>query len=394
MDRYDFDTVIDRRGTSCLKHDFKAERGYPEDVLPLWVADMDLPTAPEITEAIHSAADHGIFGYTVPKADYWEAVLSWYDGHFGYRPDRHSAVITPGVVFAISAAIRAFTDEGDAVIVQPPVYYPFFSAVTENNRRLVKNELVYRDGRYTIDFEDFENKIKENNVRLFVLCSPHNPVGRVWTEQELKTVGEICGRHGVLVISDEIHSDFVRSGHRHTVFTNACPQLRDRAIVCTAPSKSFNLAGLQISHIFIEDRELRRRFRAVLSAEGYSEANALGLAASRAAYEKGISWLLECRSYIEGNLQYLKAFLAERLPQLRLVEPEGTYFAWIDFSALGLDRAALNRLIIHKAHLWLDAGHIFGKRSEQFQRIVLASPRTIIVQALTQLERAIKEESE
>ena len=392
MNSYDFDTVTDRRGTSCLKYDFKAERGYPENVLPLWVADMDYPTAPEIVEAIQKTASHGIFGYTVPKQEYFDTVLKWYAERFDYRPDSRSCVITPGVVFAISAAVRAFTKEGDAVLIQPPVYYPFFSAVTENGRRLAENELVYHDGKYSIDFEDFECKVKENEVKLFILCSPHNPVGRVWTEEELRHLGEICERYGVTVISDEIHSDFVREGHRHTVFTNACPRLKSRTVVCTAPSKSFNLAGLQVSHIFIENARLRHRFKAVLSAQGYTEVNTLGLSASRAAYEKGGEWLAQCREYIEGNLQFAKTFLAERLPMLRLVEPEGTYFAWIDFSALGLDRQALNGLIIHKAHLWLDAGHIFGAASDQFQRIVLACPRAILRQALEQLEKAVKEE--
>ncbi len=392
MSRYEFDTVTDRRGTSCLKYDFKAERGYPENVLPLWVADMDLPTAPEIVEAIKETASHGIFGYTVPKQDYFDTVLKWYADRFGYCPGSRSIVITPGVVFAISAAVRAFTAEGDAVIIQPPVYYPFFSAVTENGRKLVENELAYKDGKYSIDFENFENKIKENDVKLFILCSPHNPAGRVWKAEELRQLGDICERYGVTVISDEIHSDFVREGYKHTVFTDACPQLRSRTVVCTAPSKSFNLAGLQISHIFIENEELRRRFKSVLSAQGYTEVNTLGLAASRAAYEKGGDWLEQCRKYIEGNLQFLKSFLTEKLPMLRLIEPEGTYFAWIDFSALGLDKRALNSLIINKAHLWLDAGHIFGERSEQFQRIVLACPRAILRQALTQLEEAVKEE--
>ena len=392
MGKYDFDTVVDRKGTSCLKYDFKQERGYPEDVLPLWVADMDFPSAPEILEQIHKATDHGIFGYTVPKEEHFKAVLDWYCKRFSYRPDRRSIVLTPGVVFALSTAVKSFTDKGDAVLIQPPVYYPFFSVVKDNGRRLIENELVYKDGRYSIDYEDFENKIRDNNVKLFILCSPHNPVGRVWTREELQRLGEICERYNVLVISDEIHSDIVRQGFTHTVFTNACPKLRERAIVCTSPSKSFNLAGLQISHIFIENSELRHRFKKELSAQGYTEYNTMGLAAAKAAYLYGGEWLDECLGYIEGNLQYLKAFLKERMPKLKLVEPEGTYFAWIDFAGLGLDKQALNRLITDKAKLWLDAGHIFGERSAQLQRIVLACPRATLTQALVRLENAIKEE--
>ncbi len=392
MEKYDFDTVIERHGTSCLKYDFKAERGYPEDVLPLWVADMDLRTAPEIIESIRRSADHGIFGYTVPKEDHFEAVLKWYSRRFDYHPDPHSAVLTPGVVFALSAAVRVFTEKDDAVLIQPPVYYPFFSVVKDNGRRLVENELIYSGGRYTIDVDDFEQKIKDNNVKLFILCSPHNPVGRVWTKEELERIGEICGRYNVLVISDEIHSDLVRTGYKHTVFTNACPQFKNRSLICTSPSKSFNLAGLQISHIFIEDKKLRHRFRKELSTLGYTEYNTLGLAAAKAAYQSGGEWFEECKEYIYGNLDYLKSFLKERLPELKLVEPEGTYFAWVDLSALGLDRRRLNDLIIHKAKLWLDAGHIFGEGSEQFQRIVLACPRAVLAVALSRLEKAIKEE--
>ncbi|MBO5575100.1 MAG: pyridoxal phosphate-dependent aminotransferase [Ruminococcus sp.] len=391
MSKYVFDTIIDRMGTDSLKHDHKQEMGYPQDVLPLWVADMDFKTAPQIIKALKDRVQHGIFGYTEPKKDYFETVVSWYRRNFDYSPDSDSIVLSPGVVFALSAAVNTFTEKGDAVIIQPPVYYPFHNVVKNNGRKLVLNELICTDGKYSIDFEDLEKKTADNNVKLFILCSPHNPVGRVWTQSELERIGEICHRYGVIVVSDEIHSDFVHSGFEHTVFTNAYPQLRENSIICTSPSKSFNLAGLQVSHIFIENEKMRSKFKKHIFTHGYGECNTLGLTAARAAYESGAEWLNECRSYIEENLCFVREFLSNHLPQLKLIEPQGTYFAWIDFSALGLGKKELDDLIINKAHLWLDAGHIFGNAGEGYQRVVLACPRSVLVKAFEQLEAAVKE---
>lgn len=389
MPVYDFDTVIDRRGTNCLKYDFAKRRGYPEDVLPLWVADMDFPAAPEILDALHRGVSHGIFGYSETGEEYYEAVAKWFSDRYGFDTQYEWLVKTPGVVFALSTAVRAFTEEGDAVLIQPPVYYPFFDVVRSNGRRVIENELRYSDGHYEIDFDDLEEKLKTHNVKLFIFCSPHNPVGRVWTREELRKIGELCERYDVLLISDEIHCDFAFDEHPHSIFLQACPELEHRVVVCTAPSKSFNLAGLQISNNWIPDPKLRRKFRQEIDREGYSEFNTLGIIAAQAAYEHGGEWLAQCRKYLRGNLDFLREYLAKHIPQISLVEPEGTYFAWLDLSQLGLDRAGLRELIVNKARLWLDAGHIFGERSEQFQRIVLACPRSTLERALTQLDRAI-----
>lgn len=390
MENYQFDREISRKNTNSLKYDFAVERGYPENVLPLWVADMDFSTAAPILDALHKAVDHGIFGYSEVKEGYFGAVSGWFRKNFGWTTQPEWLIKTPGVVFALAMAIRALTKEGDGVLIQPPVYYPFASVIQDNDRRVVENELVYQDGHYGIDFDDFEEKIKEQGVKLFLLCSPHNPVGRVWTEEELRKMGEICLRHGVTVISDEIHCDFVLPGHVHTVFPKACPDMAQNVIVCTAPSKTFNLAGLQVSNIWIQSQELRRKFQRELDKSGYFQLNTLGLVATQAAYESGELWLTQCKCYLEGNLNFLRSFLRERLPGIRLVEPEGTYFAWLDCSGLGLDRNALNDLIINKAGLWLDAGHIFGARSASFQRMVLACPRKTLEKALLSLEAAVK----
>lgn len=387
---YNFDKVIDRRNTNSLKFDFAAERGRPADVLPLWVADMDFPAPVPVLNALHSAVNHGIFGYSDTKEAYYKAVSNWFEKRFQWEVRPEWLVKTPGVVFALAMAVRALTKPGDSVLIQPPVYYPFYSVIEDNDRKLVKNELVYENEHYSIDFADFEQKIVDHHVRLFLLCSPHNPVGRVWTAEELKTIGAICKKHNVYIAADEIHCDFAFTEHPHTMFLAANPELTSLTISCTAPSKTFNLAGLQVSNIWIPDKELRRRFLKEIDRAGYSQLNSLGLVACQAAYESGGEWLDQCKAYLRGNLDFMRTFLQERLPELHLVEPEGTYFAWVDCSGLGLRKTELNELITNKAKLWLDAGHIFGQHASQFQRFVLACPRETLERALTQLECAVK----
>ena len=387
--RMDFDRIIDRRGTDSLKFDFAVERGKPADVLPLWVADMDFPAPQCVADKLRAMANHGIFGYTDVKDDYYQAVAGWFERRLHWRPEARWLVKTPGVVFALAMAVRALTAPGDAVLVQPPVYFPFYEVIRANGRSVAESPLVYRDGRYEINFADFEKQIVDSSVKLFLLCSPHNPVGRVWTEEELGEIGRICRRHGVYVVSDEIHCDFAFPEHPHTIFIQAAPEMASRAIVCTAPSKTFNLAGLQTSNIWIPDAELRERFRAEINRCGYSQLNAAGLAACRAAYAGGEEWFEQCAAYMRENLNYLRIWLTERLPRLRLVEPEGTYFAWVDCSGLGLSPAELEDLIVNRAKLWLDSGAIFGECAAQFQRIVLACPRATLTEALERLERAI-----
>ncbi|MDE7243246.1 MAG: pyridoxal phosphate-dependent aminotransferase [Oscillospiraceae bacterium] len=393
MAQYNFDEVIDRKNTNSLKYDFAEERGLPADVLPLWVADMDFRAPEPVLDALHQAVSHGIFGYSDALPDYYEAAAKWFRERFHWETKPEWLVKTPGIVFALATAVRALTKPGDAILIQPPVYYPFFSVIRDNDRKIVESGLIYQDGRYTIDFADFEAKIAGNNVKMYILCSPHNPTGRVWTREELERLGSICKKYNVLILSDEIHCDFAFPEHPHTVFLNANPGLADRTIVCTAPSKTFNLAGLQASNIWIPDPEIRKLFRKTLQKTGLAEINALGLAACKAAYASGGEWLEECKAYMRKNLDFLRDYLAENIPQLRLVEPEGTYFAWIDCSGLGLSQEDLDKLIIHRAKLWLDSGHIFGGDAGQFQRIVLACPRATLRRALDQLAEAVRKES-
>ena len=385
----DFDTVPNRRGTNCFKYDFAREMGMPEDVLPLWVADMDLPTAPAVLERLHALAEHGIFGYTGVKDAYFSAVHNWYAQRFGWETQRSWLVTTPGVVFAIAIAIRAFTQKGDAILIQQPVYYPFANKVTENDRQLVVNPLVLKNGRYEMDFADMERKIVDYHVKMLLLCSPHNPVGRVWTKEELLRVGEICQKHGVLVVSDEIHADFTYAGHTHRVFASVKSEFADFTITCTAPSKTFNLAGLQNSNIFIPNRQLRHAYKKELSACGCGGTNCMGMAACQVAYEAGADWLEQLKQYLAGNLAYIRQFLREKLPDIALIEPEGTYLVWLDLRKLGLTEQQQRQLIVQDAKLWLDTGTLFGQGGEGFERINIACPRTTIEQAMQRLEHAV-----
>ena len=380
---YDFDAVINRYGTNCLKYDFARERGKPENLLPMWVADMDFPAPPEVLADIQKAVAHGIFGYTEPKDDYYDAVTHWFSSRFGYHAKRHEVVKAPGVVFALAQTVRAFTEPGEAVMIQTPVYYPFFEIVRCNGRNLVVNPLIYDNGRYYIDFEDFERKIADFGVKLFIFCSPHNPVGRVWTREELDRLNGICLKHGVIVVSDEIHCDFVWPGHTHTCFG----LLNENAVVATAPSKTFNLAGLLVSNIFVKNADLRNRLKAEIGRSGHGQLNTLGLTACRSSYVNGGEWLEELKAYIVENIWITREFLATRIPKIRLVEPEGTYLLWLDFSEYELTQDELDRRVTEGAKLWLNNGTMFGVDGKGFQRINIACPRATLVNALGRLEK-------
>ena len=383
----DFDTVIDRRNTKCLKYDFAKKRGYPEDVLPLWVADMDFRTSSYAEDAISELAARNLYGYTnTQQGDgFFEAVSGWMKRRHGFTVEPEWHVKTPGVCFAIAQAVRALTETGDAVIIEQPVYYPFESIVRKNNRKLVVSELRHSpDGRYETDFDDFERKLRTERVKLFILCNPHNPVGRAWSEEELRRLGELCGRYGVIVFSDEIHSDFVWNGAHH-VFQEVNEEFREFTVTATAPSKTFNLAGLQQSNIFIPNERIRRKFIRAIDQTGYDEPNAAGIAAAQAVYTYGDTWYLAARRYIRDNLDYLRDFVRDRLPGVSVTETEATYLAWLDFRGTGLTDAELESRIVNRAKLWLDRGSMFGQGGAGFERINAACPRSVLTEALTRL---------
>ncbi|MDR2442142.1 MAG: pyridoxal phosphate-dependent aminotransferase [Deltaproteobacteria bacterium] len=388
--KYDFDEIIERCGTDCIKFDFARERGMPEGLLPMWVADMDFRTPPEVIERLVEVARHGIFGYTETKENYFLALKNWFQSRFGYEFKPSWLKKTPGVVYALATAIRAFTKPGDPVLIQTPVYYPFSGCVKENGRHLVESPLVYQNGQYSMDFSDLAAKIKNQSIRLMLLCSPHNPVSRVWTKEELLELGQICLKNDCLVVSDEIHCDFVFGNHTHHIFPSLKPSFEQNTILLTAPSKTFNLAGLQISNAIIANDSLKRLFSMEVSRTGFSQLNTMGLAACQAAYELGGPWLKELLAYLEGNLALAREYFETKLAPLRLVETQGTYLLWVDFRPLGLEEKAINDLIINKAKLWLDHGAMFGAAGAGFQRINMACPRKVLLDALERLARALK----
>lgn len=386
----DFDRVIDRRNTRSLKYDFARERGIPEENLPLWVADMDFRVSSYIQEALERLVSYGIFGYSEVKEHYFEPLRAWLENRHGWRTEREWLAKTPGVVFALAAAIRAFTKEGEGVIIQQPVYYPFANVVKNNHRKLVISNLLLGEKDYEMDYADFEEKILKEQVKLFILCNPHNPIGKVWNKEQLEKIGDICLKHGVFVVSDEIHADFAFK-RPHTVFTQIKEEYKQMSMVCTSPSKSFNLAGLQISNIFIPDKKRRSDFRAQVYATGYDEISLPALVACEAAYRHGEEWLDGVCAYIRENEAYVRAFLQDRLPRVRLMDWEGTYLIWLDFRSLGLSDKELNRKIIHEAGLWLDGGSMFGKAGEGFQRINIACPRKTLEEAMERLAAVFAE---
>lgn len=391
MTKYNFDEVIDRHNTACLKYDFAIQRGRPADVLPLWVADMDFPIAREIQDALINRCQHAVFGYSESDDAYFAAVHDWYAKHFNWETKQEWLTKTPGIVFALAMAVKAFTKPGEAVLINQPVYYPFTEVIKDNKRELINSPLVLKDGNYSIDFVDLEAKIIKHDVKLMLLCSPHNPVGRVWSAEELQKIGDICLAHNVIIVSDEIHSDFVWGKNKHTVFASLGEKYAQNCMVCTAPSKTFNIAGLQVSNIFIPNEDLRNSFRHEVAAAGYSQVNTLGLVACEAAYRYGEDWLTQVKTYIEANIRFVDAYLKNNLPQIRLLAPQGTYLIWLDCSALGFTAEDREQWLWHKAKLWLDGGGIFGPEGQAFERINVACPRSTLLQALKQLKKAVSE---
>ncbi len=385
-----FDEKIDRFNTACNKFDSIPKNGYPMDTIPMWVADMDFRAPQCVCDALAEAVKFGIFGYGLVDESYYEAVRGWFLRRHGWEIRREWMVHTPGADAGLAAAVRCATQPGEAVLLMSPVYYPFYDVIRLNGRKLVDAPLVYENGRYRMDYALLEQKIRSEQVKLLLLCNPHNPVGRVWTREELRKVGALAEKYDLTIVSDELHSDFSYPGHPHTPFLVACPERAERTVVCTAASKSFNLAGLRTSNIFIPGEALRAAFKAKLEAAAIREPNMLGFIATKAAYNGGEAWFDECKRYIQGNLAYVRDYLKENLPQIRLVEPESTYVAWLDCTNLGLNKEQLDDLILNKARIWLDTGSIFGEASALFQRVVLACPRSTVEEAMQRLREAVR----
>ena len=382
--KYDFNEIISRRGSHCYKWGDAAE----SDVLPMWIADMDFRAAPPIIEALQKRVHHGIFGYTKVPDIYFDAVTGWFARRHGFQFQKEWLLYTTGVVPAISAIIKAITVPGDRVIVQSPVYNCFFSSIRNNLCEVVSNDLVYQDGVYRIDFDDLEAKASDPAVKALLLCHPHNPAGRVWTVDELSSMGDICIRNGVIVISDEIHCDLVYPGYTHTPFVSVRSDFLEHTVTCTAPSKTFNIAGLQVANIFAANAEMRKKIDKALNINEVCEINAFAVEALIAAYNEGEEWLDALIPYLYDNYLYLKDFFATYLPKFPVLPLEATYLVWIDVSSLGMTSAQVARTLLENEKLRVNEGTMYGANGEGFIRLNIACPRELLVQGLNKIKNA------
>jgi len=386
--KYDFDKVVDRTDTESLKWVYPRKVLKVGDAIPMWVADMDFEAPPAVVEAIRRRAAHGVYGYPLIPPSFWQAAIDWLKRRHSWDVRKDWMAKSPGIVPALNYAVRAFTKPGDGVIIQTPVYFPFYHAVENNGRRVVRNPLRFDGTRYTMDLEDLERKLDEGG-RMLILCSPHNPVGRVWTRDELETLGRIAVEHDLLVISDEIHHDLVFKGSRHVPFASLSPALAERTVTCIAPSKTFNLPGLSTAAVVASNSKLIESFKEETERAGFELGQVFGIVGFEAAYNHGDDWLDELLSYLEANVDFMENFLEERISGIRLIRPEGTYLALLDCRGLGLEPAALNDFFLKKARVYFSDGALFGEEAAGFVRINFGCPRPVLREALERMERAV-----
>ncbi len=392
--KYNFDEIIDRTGTSATKME-SLPKGCPDDALPLWVADMDFACAEPILKALHERIDKKIFGYTMYDTDEClGAVLNWYKKRYGWEEQKENLFFCGGIVSAYAVLLNLLTKEGEGVVIQRPIYYPFTMKANSNGRQIVDSPLIYADGNYTIDFDDLDKKMAEPNNKVLVFCSPHNPAGRVWTEEEIRKVVDICKKYDKWIICDEIHCDLLRCGMTFHPILKVAPDYADRIAVCTAPSKTFNLAGMKTSNIVIHNKELQAAWKELIGGKlSMNGAGTLGLTAMIAAYNEGEEWLEQLKEYLDGNFAYIDAFLKEHLPKAHMVPSEGTYLAWIDFNGyVDGDAEKLEEIMQKKARVALDEGYIFGDAGRGFERINIATPRSVVEDCMDWILKAFKEE--
>ncbi len=385
--KYDFDRYIERRNTKSVKWDGMKDIFGTSDALAMWVADMDFLSPPKVVEALTERAKHGIYGYTLKDEEFYASFMKWLERRHNWKVKKEWIVATPGVVSALSVAVLTFTEPNDEIVLQPPVYYPFFRLVEGLKRKIVYNPLKFENGRYTMDFDDLEKKMN-SKTKMLILCSPQNPTGRVWTKEELEKLAKICQEHNVLIASDEIHADIVYKNHRHVPMASL-NDFSDMTITFMAPSKTFNIAGLNTAMTVISNEEMLQKFSTMISNMGLGIGNVFGVTASINAYEYGEEWLEELLDYLKENLEFLKSFVRERIPQVKVVEPEGTYLVWLDFRELNMDDQELRKLMLEKAKIALDDGYIFGPGGSGFQRMNIATPRTLLKEALERMEKAV-----
>ena len=386
--KFNFDKIIDRTNNFSAKWSEMNKNFGTNNLLPMWVADMDFLTAPCVMEALKDRLEQGIFGYTTRPSSYNESIVNWLDNRFSWKINQEWLMFSPAVITSISLLIQNLTQKNDKIMIQEPVYSPFHSIVESNERNLVISPLVkLDDGSYVMDYEDIESKIKD--VKIFILCNPHNPVGRVWTREELTRLGEICLKHNVLVISDEIHSDIILKNHKHTPFASISKEFSENTITCMAPTKTFNLAGLQSSFLVISNPYYYEVMDKAFSILDIKRNNAFSLVATEAAYNYGEDWLYELIKYIEDNVDFAIDYIKNHIPQLKVKKPEGTYLLWVDFSNLNVDKKDLKNALINKGRIALSDGSSFGIGGDGYYRINLACPRSMVLEGLKRIEFAI-----
>ena len=399
---YDFDTETDRRATGSVKWEviqsladpakwIQTDAYFGENrILPMWVADMDFLCPSAVIEALEKRVRHGIFGYTQPDSEYFRAVIGWMKRRHDWDVKQDWIMITHGVVPALHLLVRTFVAPGKKVLVQRPVYYPFFSAIEKNGAEIVSNTLNLKNGRYQMNFDDLAEKASDPDVTMAILCSPHNPVGRIWSLEELRRFAEICFQNHVMVVADEIHGDLVYPGNTFTPYAAAREAFMDNAVICTAPSKTFNLAGLQTSNLIIPNERIREKFQKTLLANGIFGINPFGMAACRAAYDEGEAWLEQLKAYLHGNLTVMTDLFRREIPHVPVIKPDGTYLVWFDCRALNLDNHDLRDLMLNQARVFLDEGYIFGSEGSGFERINIACPRVVLMEALERIVAAVQ----
>ena len=388
--KYNFNEQVPRRGTCSYKWDSAKN----EDVLPMWVADMDFRTAPAIVDALRQRVEHGIFGYTRVPDSYYKAVTDWFVRRHGWAIEREWIIYTSGVVPALSAIIKALTQPGDRVLVQTPVYNCFFSSIRNNGCEIVSSPLIYANNSFFIDFDDLERKTTDPKVKVMLLCNPHNPAGRVWTREELTRIGEICIRNGVMVVADEIHCELTYEGYDYTPFASLSKRFQQNSVTCVSPSKAFNLAGLQIANIIAADDDVRRRIDRAININEVCDVNPFGVIATIASYNEGGEWLDALRKYLRRNYEYLCHFFEQRLPQYPVLPLEGTYLVWIDCRALGIGSDATTLRLQEEQKLMINSGTMYGPGGEGFIRLNIACPRTLLVEGLERMARVLEQNEE
>lgn len=385
MPIYDFDQIVPRRGTASVKWDEEPAA----DILPMWVADMDFRTAPPVVEALRRRVDHGIYGYATVPGSYYDAVTGWFSRRHGWAPEREWILPVTGVIPALSAIVRTMTRPGDKVLVQTPVYNHFFITIDNGRCEASENKLIYSDNSYTIDFDDLECRAADPAVKLMLLCNPHNPAGRVWTAEELRRIGNICLRHDVLVVADEIHCELVMPGFRYTPFASLCEEFARRSVTCTSPSKAFNLAGLQVANIFAADPEVRATLTRALEINETGMISPFAIDALTAAYDEGAEWLDALNAYLHDNYLFLRDFFARHLPHYPVLPLEGTYLVWIDCRAAGLPSEKLGERLLAEGRIHVNPGAIYGAAGEGFIRLNIACPRTMLLDGIQRLKKVL-----